>query len=203
MPCNKVSVLNIKKLFEGYVAIEEALLKIKRCNTEKEDLVRRIAIVRDDAVGAVLYCPATQEIILVSQFRYPVFRHGCAELVEIPAGMVDNNEKPYTTIKREILEETGYEVSRLKFVQSYYISPGISSERLHLFYGVIEPEDQKQSGGGLDQEHEHIEVLKWPVEKVYNDLIKGRIKDGKTIIALQWFFLNYFLENKSYFKKEA
>ncbi len=193
MHCNKVSILSTQKLYEGYVAIEEASLKITPFGKDKEAHVNRVAVVRDDAVGAVVHSPSTQELILVSQFRYPVFRHGCDELIEIPAGMSEKNEKPFETMKREILEETGYKVSGLKFVQTYFISPGISSERLHLFYAVVHPEDRLEKGGGVDDEEENIEVLILPVEKVFQDLISGKIKDGKTIIGLQWFYLHFLL----------
>lgn len=185
-----ISIRRRKMLFHGYISVEEALIDFKDQSGKILQSSKRTAILRGDAVGALLYSPQLEELIMVEQYRYPVYCHHPAVLPEIPAGMIDPGETPYATIQREILEETGYQTSNIKFVQTYFVSPGISSERLHLFYALVVPADRIQAGGGLEAEAEHISVVHWSKESACHALFSGKIKDGKTIIALQWFFLH-------------
>jgi nudix-type nucleoside diphosphatase (YffH/AdpP family) len=175
-------------LFQGYICVEEALIDFK---DEKGTILhssKRTAVLRGDAVGALLYCSDSKTLIMVEQYRYPVHRFNPETLIEIPAGMIDPGETPHASMQREILEETGYQARQVKFVQTFFISPGISSERLHLFFAQVNTEDKIQKGGGLDTEAEHIHVIHWSEDRALEALFSGKIRDGKTLIALQWFF---------------
>ena len=77
--------------------------------------------------GAVCAVPITREgrIVLVKQFRKAVEDY----LLEIPAGKLEINEEPSEAIKREIKEETGYDVSNIEYGIKFYTSPGFSNEK--------------------------------------------------------------------------
>ncbi len=185
-----VTIGRKKLLFDGYVQVEEVELSYPADTNTPAKTTKRTAIVRDDAVAAVVYRPDSDELVLVKQFRYPICLHGDAYIVELPAGMTEKNEAPCGTMRRELIEEIGYQAKHIQFVQTFFVAPGISSERLHLYYVEVAPEDRVGLGGGLEEESEDIEVLHWPKNTVLTLLREGKISDGKTLIGLQWFFLN-------------
>jgi 8-oxo-dGTP pyrophosphatase MutT (NUDIX family) len=87
-------------------------------------------------------------------------------------------------IRREILEETGYIVRDLRQIAMFYPSPGMSSERMHLYYAAIAGESS--AGGGLEHEDEDVRVVEIPLAAAFASLDDGAIMDAKTIIGLQW-----------------
>lgn len=193
-----ISIRERKILFQGYISVEEALIDFMDEKGMVLHSSKRTAILRGDAVGVLLYCSDMKTLIMVEQYRYPVHRFSPETLIEIPAGMIDPGETPYATMQREILEETGYQAKQVKFVQTFFISPGISSERLHLFFAQVRSEDKIQIGGGLDTEAEHIHVIHWSEDKALDALYSGKVQDGKTLIALQWFFLAKLMKKNSF-----
>lgn len=140
-----------------------------------------------DAVAALLYNVEEGTVVLTSQFRLPVFLHegGSGILVEATAGLMEKGEAPEETMKREITEETGFEISALEKVYEGYSSAGFSTERLHLFLGSCKKGDRKSEGGGLKDEGESITVLEIPYGKALEKLDRGEIRDLKTIVLLQ------------------
>ena len=104
--------------------------------------------------------------------------------------MVDEGESATDTMAREICEEIGYAITSLHNIATFYVSPGGTSERIHLFYTKVDGTDRVSVGGGLTREGEDIRVVRVPVTEALADLASGRIVDAKTIIALQWFALH-------------
>ena len=64
--------------------------------------------------GAVCIIPVLSngDIALIRQYRYPVKK----EMIELPAGKLDLNERPEVCAKRELEEETGYYAEKIKFL---------------------------------------------------------------------------------------
>jgi ADP-ribose pyrophosphatase len=54
-------------------------------------------------------------------------------LVELPAGTLEPPEPAEKTAERELIEETGYRAKRIQFLHTFYLSPGILDERMHLY----------------------------------------------------------------------
>ena len=71
---------------------------------------------------------------------------------ELVAGVLEADESPEITIRREILEEIGYEVSDLVYISSFYVSPGGSTERIIIYYAEVDNEGKVSKGGGLESE---------------------------------------------------
>ena len=92
---------------------------------------------------------------------------------------------------RECFEETGCNVNKITPIQEYFPAPGSSESYYHLFLGEIKSFDGERIRG-LESENENIFVKSYKVEEVRNMLRNGEIKNGLTLIALQWFFLEYF-----------
>lgn len=118
------------------------------------------------------------EVVLVRQYR-PVFD---GELLEIPAGTMDKaGEAPEATARRELAEEVGATASHLEKLVSYWVAPGVSDERMHLFLAT-----------GLtfgSSAHDGIEEQHMTVERIRLDaapalIASGGIVDAKTIVGL-------------------
>jgi len=148
--------------------------------------VRRLDLVRKDAVCALVVNKAKGTLILVRQFRYAGHSRGEAYPLELVAGLIDAGEAPEAAIRREILEEAGYAVGDLTRLFTFYPSPGITSERGILFYGETLGAAPVAKGGGLAEENEDIAVLEVPVAEAFAMVGRGEICDGKTLIGLLW-----------------
>ena len=143
---------------------------------------------RGNAAAALLYNTEKQTVILVKQFRLPAYMNGVEDgfLLEVPAGMLENNDtSAEEAIKRELLEETGYNIPKLTKVYSAFATPGSSTERFSCFVGEYSDEIKVHRGGGLDAENEDIEILEIPFTKAIEMMANGGIIDAKTIMLLQ------------------
>lgn len=168
-----------EKVLSNHVVYRGRILNLRVDNVRVPSGRRayREVIEHSPAVGIL---PVTPEgkILLVSQFRYAIGE----EILEIPAGIVENDEPFEDAALRELQEEVGYTASELMEIASFYTSPGFSNELLVLYLasGLIPsklPED----------EDEFIQVVAVDPEELPVLLKEGRIQDGKTFAALSWY----------------
>ena len=146
---------------------------------------------RGNGATILLYNKANKSVILTRQLRIPTYFNGnqSGMMIETCAGMLDEDH-PEECIRREVTEETGYEIENVKKIFEAYPSPGAVTEILHFFIGKYSPEMKVHEGGGLESEQENIEVLEYPFEDAYNMIATGEIKDAKTIMLLQYAKIN-------------
>ncbi|MFD0836355.1 NUDIX domain-containing protein [Mariniflexile aquimaris] len=142
---------------------------------------------RGDGAGILLYNKEKGTVILTKQFRMPTFLNDNKDglLIEICAGMLDKDH-PEACIIRETEEEVGYRLREVKKVFEAYSSPGVLTEKMHFFIGEYTDAMKVSDGGGVDTEHEDIEVLELPFEKAVSMLNNGEINDTRTIVLLQY-----------------
>ncbi|MEK8030261.1 NUDIX domain-containing protein [Ideonella sp. DXS29W] len=142
----------------------------------------------DRGNGAVLLLFNAERgtVVLTRQFRFPAYVNGCADgmLVEACAGLLEG-EAPQDAIRREVAEETGFEVRAPRKVFEAYMSPGSVTEKLHFFVAEYDERDRRGQGGGDPGEGEDIEVVELPLDEAMRQVADGRIQDGKTIMLLQ------------------
>lgn len=184
-----VEIIERKQIFKKFIfAIEEATLRHTLFDGTLSDPITRLNLERGDAIAVLLHDATRDEVLLVEQFRFPTLDKSGGWLVEVAAGMIDRaaGETPADAAHREVEEETGYKLASLKPISTFYLSPGGSSERIHLFYAAITRESKASQGGGLLSEGEYIREIALPLAEVYARLDRGEINDAKTIIALQW-----------------
>ena len=182
----KVVIEERKRILDDFFKVEEACLQYERFDGSMTPVVRRLNFERGDAAAALIYKPKTQTLLLINQFRYPAYEKGPGWMTEVVAGMIDNDDTPEATIRREISEETGYQLTHLEPIATFYVSPGGSSERIFLFYAEINDETQIGAGGGVAGENEDIMPVELPVEQALKQVRSGQIVDAKTIIGLFW-----------------
>jgi len=169
-------IIDRKNKYKGFLNIDELTVKTK---AGKE--VKREIMVRPDGVAALIYDNVKDKYVLVSQWR----PGAASDIVEIVAGTLDvAGEEPREAIKREILEEVGYETDSLKLIDECYVSPGGNTEKVSIYYAEVS--NQIEAGGGHASEHEEIDI----VYMDYNELTTTRFRDAKTIIAVSWTKLN-------------
>ncbi|MBB6489554.1 NUDIX domain-containing protein [Rhizobium lusitanum] len=147
---------------------------------------------RGNGATILLYDLERQKVLLTRQFRYPTFVNGHDDLlIEAPAGLLDN-ASPEERIRAEVEEETGFRVSDVRQIFDAFMSPGSVTERLHFFIGAYSAEDQVSEGGGNVEEGEDIERLEPTIDEALQMIDDGRIRDGKTIMLLQYAALHIF-----------
>jgi nudix-type nucleoside diphosphatase (YffH/AdpP family) len=146
---------------------------------------------RGNGAAILLYNRTAGSVILTRQFRMPTFLNGngTGMLIECCAGLLDR-DNPEEAIRRETEEETGYKVRAVEKVLEAYMSPGSVTEILYLFVAEYTKEMKVSEGGGLEEEEEDIEVLEMPYAQALQMVRTGEIKDGKTILLLQYAELN-------------
>jgi ADP-ribose pyrophosphatase len=182
----KVEIRDKHIVFDDVFKIQDATLCFQKFNGQMSEPVRRLVFERGDSAAALLFNRDTQKILLINQFRYPTYEKGQGWLYEVVAGVIDANEQPEESIRREIREEIGYEANALTHIASFYVSPGGTSERIILFYGEVGDADRVSAGGGLASEHEDIQLVELTLPDLWRALENGDIVDAKTLIAAQW-----------------
>jgi ADP-ribose pyrophosphatase len=127
--------------------------------------------------GAVAILPLVDagHVCLVRNRRFVVGE----ELLEIPAGTLEPGEPPELAAPRELAEETGYQAGRWRKLTEFYPSPGVLSERTHLFLA-----EDLTPGPMKLEEGEELKPQIVPWDSALGWALDGTIRDAKTLIAL-------------------
>ena len=116
---SKVEIASQRRIFDDFFKIEEAVVRFEKFNGQMSAPLRRLNFERGDSVAAVIVNRDTRCAILSNQFRYPASTKGNGWIYEIIAGMIDQGEKPAQAMRREIMEEIGYRVSKLVHIADF------------------------------------------------------------------------------------
>lgn len=149
--------------------------------------ISREAYDRGNGATILLYNKKQGTVILTRQFRLPSFINGNSSgmLIEACAGLLDKDNAE-DCIKRETEEETGYKISSVQKIFEAYMSPGSVTEMLTFFVAAYEKDMKITEGGGLENDHEDIEVLEIRFTEALSMIENGTIKDAKTIMLLYY-----------------
>ncbi len=169
-------LVNIIDLAEDYAfdntfRIMRSTLQYRRFDGHMSEPVTRLTFDRGDSIGILLYDPSDDTVVLVRQFRYPVYvsleretrerpDERQAWLLEIIAGVMDAGMKGLDVAKKELLEEAGYKLaSDPQYITTIYPSPGGTSERIHIYLGEVDQRHRGSAGGGVVAEGEDTQVV--------------------------------------------
>ena len=176
-----VKIVAKRRLLDDFLSVDEAILDIGGGANQ-----RRLSLERGDAAAAIVRRLPDGEILLTRQFRYPTLDKGPGWVLEVPAGVVENDESPVGTIERELVEELGYEAAHIEPIAAFYVSPGGSSERVFLYYAEVSESGRVSDGGGLAAEGEDITIEAYTLDELVARMDSGDIVDAKTLIGIQW-----------------
>ena len=160
-----------EEIFEGFVLhVQKDTIKLPNEKTATRELIRHI--------GAVCVVPVTEDgkVIVERQFRYPIDQ----VITEIPAGKLDSStEDRLEAAKRELREETGYTADSWTDIGIYYPAAAYSDEKITMYLarGLHKGEQE------LDED-EFLNVTKRPIEELVDEIVSGKITDGKTQVAI-------------------
>ncbi|HKK11368.1 MAG TPA: GDP-mannose pyrophosphatase NudK [Flavobacteriaceae bacterium] len=183
---NPIKIIETKLLSDNWGILTKVTYDYRKKNGEKETHIREIYD-RGNGAAILLYNKKNRTVILTRQFRLPTFLNGNSDgrLIEACAGLLDG-DSPEDCAKKEALEETGYQVTKVRKIFESYMTPGADTEILHFFVGEYNKNMKVSEGGGLDEEQEHIEVLDLDFDEAFDMIESGEIRDAKTIMLLQY-----------------
>lgn len=188
---SRVRPIKTELLSDGWAKLELAHFDYLNSRGQWERQVREVYN-RGHGAAILLYNLDTRTVVLIRQFRYPVFtENGDGFMIEVPAGVIEHND-PEATVIAETEQETGYRIGSVQRLFSAYASPGSITECLHYYCAPYTADDKFGAGGGLDTEGEDIEVMEVDFREAMEWVESGKITDAKTIVLLQHAALNLF-----------
>ena len=185
-----VEVLNTEVLSNNWYVLRKVTFRLQKRDGSWETQSRE-AYDRGNGATILPYDLARRTVILTRQFRLPTFVNGnpSGMLIESCAGLLDK-ENPSQCITRELREETGFELQNVQKVMEAYMSPGSVTEIVYFFVAEYTPAQQASAGGGVEEED--IEVIELTIDEATAKVAAGEIRDGKTIMLLQYAALHIF-----------
>ena len=129
-----------------------------------------------DHADAVTILPIDDEgmVYFVRQYRVGAEK----DLLELPAGVMDEGEDPLTTAHRELREEIGKDASQMVRIGGFNMAPGYSSEYMNVYLATSLREEISDH-----DEDEFLSLVKIDLREVFAKIQSGEIEDGKTISA--------------------
>lgn len=190
---DNVKIINTELLSDNWYTLKKITYQysLKDGTIQTQD---REAYDRGNGAVILLYNKEQQTVILTRQFRLPTYINGNESglLIEACAGLLDKDNAE-DCIKRETEEETGYQVTEVRKIFEAYMSPGSVTEILYFFIAAYTKDMKIHEGGGLAHEQENIEVLELSIDHAMAMIANGEIKDGKTIMLLQYVKLHQII----------
>ena len=138
-------ILDSEMLGEGYLTLRRYHLRHRLFAGGWSPVLMRERLEGLEAAFLLPYDPVRDEVVLVEQFRIGAMEtEPNAWVLEAIGGALDSDEDPEAVVRRESVEEAGIEVLALESIGKFMISPGTSSEHIHLFCGQV---DASQADG--------------------------------------------------------
>ena len=187
----KINVIKDKILSENWFVLRNFTYEL----TNKDGVTlqhKREVYDRGDGATILLYNREKNSVILTRQFRIATWLNGnqSGMLIEACAGLLDD-DSPEACIRKEAIEETGYQVGNVVKLYDLYMSPGGVTELLHFFAAEYNDSTRASEGGGVDDED--IDVMEIAFPQAWSMVKDGRIKDAKTVMLLQYAFIEGWL----------
>jgi ADP-ribose pyrophosphatase len=132
-------------------------------------------VIEHRGAAAIVPIIHDNDVVLVRQYRYAV----TTELLEVPAGTMEQGETPEECATRELEEETGYKCQDLRKIMEFFTVPGYSTEKIYVYLAKGLTKSQMQT-----EEDERIKVDIMPVNMALKRIRSGEIQDAKSICAL-------------------
>jgi ADP-ribose pyrophosphatase len=139
-----------------------------------------LEVVRHPGAAAIVPMKDEGTVVLIRQYRLAADGY----IYEIPAGKLNPGEDPTDCATRELEEEIGYRAERVDKLATFFTAPGFTDEIMHLYVA----NNLVRGTQHLDRD-EVLEVVEMPLETAMTHIHDGTIRDAKTIVGLQWIYL--------------
>lgn len=164
------TLIRSKKIFQGkIITVRQDLVLLENGREAFRDVVNHPGAV------AVVAITNDDKILLVRQYRHPISE----ALLEIPAGKLEQGERPDDCARRELEEETGYVAAELRQLTSIYTTPGFCNEIIHIYLAT----KLTKTAQCLDED-EFLNIEQYTSGEVQQMITNGRIHDAKSIVGL-------------------
>jgi len=184
-------VIKKENLHNGFFRLNRYHIRNELFEGGWSSIFTREVFERGYASAILLFDPKLEKLIFVEQFRPGAMESESSPwLMELVAGMIEVDEQPDSVAIRESQEEAGCEVTRIRKICEYLVSPGGTTERIWLYVGEIDASSLPDYAG-LDDENEDIRIHSVSVASAFEWLDSGRLNNAMTLIAVQWFKLNW------------
>ncbi len=159
--------LESQTLFEGKIVT----VKLDQAQLVNGTVARREVV---EHPGGVCILPLFDDgtVSVVRQFRYPFQQ----VVTELPAGKLEKGEAHRPAALRELEEEVGVTCGKLSYLGCLYLSPGFSTEVLHMYLA-----QELKQGQCHPDEDEFLETERLPFSTLLEQVMSGEITDAKTV----------------------
>ncbi|MEJ1298891.1 MAG: NUDIX domain-containing protein [Candidatus Sedimenticola sp. (ex Thyasira tokunagai)] len=184
------TLLSSKTEFQGFLKLNRYQLTHNLFAGGESQVLTRERVESFRAASVLLYDPQMDAVVMIEQFRIGAMEHPeGAWILEVVGGIIEGEATPEEVARREAVEEAGCHITDIIDICELMVSPGTSTERIHLYCGRV---DASKAGGihGLDEEGEDIRVDVLPADEVIGELYGGRVNSTSSIIAVQWLMMN-------------
>ncbi|MDG2535808.1 NUDIX hydrolase [Sphingomonas sp. HITSZ_GF] len=171
-------ILSIRRLFEGWMNLLVVQVRVRG------HVLERALVEHPSGVQILLYDPERRVALVGKQLRLGVLHLDAAQLFEAMGGMTEGGDAE-ATAKQEAWEEAGVHVSDVEFAGHVWMTPSSTTERVHLYLAPYHAEDRVAAGGGVGDEHEHIELEEQPLAELWTQARSGAAFDAKLFMLLQ------------------
>jgi nudix-type nucleoside diphosphatase (YffH/AdpP family) len=173
-------IIGLTTLYEGWSQLLAARIRL----ANGMEMAREVED-HGEVVALLPYDPEARVTWLVGQLRVPMLHAaGLTQSLEAPAGIIEGDD-PQDCARREAMEEAGLRLGALEPAGLVWSTPGVSTERIHLFLAPCRVADRVAEGGGLDDEHEFITVHEISLPEVVAMVDDGRVSDMKTALLVR------------------
>ena len=164
-----------ESLIESHLAYKGKILTLRLNTYQFGKRTKVFEIVHHPGAVVIIPIDAKGRILLVRQWRHAIQKN----LLELPAGKLENGEDPLFCAQRELQEETGFRAQIMTSLHGFYSTPGFSDEYLSLFLG----ENLVPSPLPPDED-EQIELEPLELQQALQMIEEGSIIDAKSIAGI-------------------
>ena len=166
---NTPEFIDSKKIFEGRV------FDVSVDTVREGDQTYTREVVHHGGSAVILPVFDDGTVALVKQYRHPAVKY----LLELPAGTLNDQERPEVGAARELEEELGLVAGRMEKLCEFFVSPGFLSEKMWLYLATDLQETEQRL-----EDDEAIEIVRMPIDRALQMITDNEIEDAKTIIGL-------------------